>query len=78
MEEGEEGGGRMIWVWIVIAFVVGYTLGLFEAAILSGLFDRAAEERAAKKNEKIRQRGNADGSEKGVSTYEIHKKVYHI
>ena len=52
MEEGEEGGGRMIWVWIVIAFVAGEMVGLITATILSGTFDRAAEERAAKRNKK--------------------------
>ena len=42
----------MIWVWIVIAFVGGYAIGLITAAILSGMFDRAAEEREAKRKKK--------------------------
>ena len=35
----------MTWVYIVIAFIGGYAVGLITAAILSGTFDRVAEER---------------------------------
>lgn len=35
----------MTWVYIVIAFIGGYAVGLITAAILSGTWDRAEEER---------------------------------